>query len=89
MKADLLTVKELANYFKVSVGTVYYWANQRKIPVLKAGRHLRFSLGDVIESFDKHSKEEGFTGIKNSATSGGCSLTFEYGEDEDEGHTSL
>ena len=45
---QLLTVEQLANYLDVPVATLYAWRHRRQgPPSFKAGRHLRYRLGDV------------------------------------------
>lgn len=44
---DLMTVKELASFFRVSTGFVYKLAKQNRIPTVKIGRSIRFDLGEV------------------------------------------
>jgi len=43
----LLTVQDAAQMLAVSVSTLYGWVWQRKIPFVKMGRALRFSLDDL------------------------------------------
>jgi predicted DNA-binding transcriptional regulator AlpA len=44
----LLTPEELANYLDIPIATLYVWRHRRLgPPSFKAGRHLRYRLGDV------------------------------------------
>lgn len=45
----LLTPEDVAALLRLSVGTVYNWASQRKIQSEKVGRHLRFRRS-VVEA---------------------------------------
>lgn len=49
----LLTVKEMAAFFRVSKATIYRWVERRTIPFYKLERELRFSEKDVIEFLEK------------------------------------
>jgi len=51
----LLTINELSLELKVPVATIYSWVHKRKIPVIKVGRHLRFELEGVLNSFKSKS----------------------------------
>jgi len=45
---QLLTPVELAEYLGVPVATIYAWRHRRQGPPgFRAGRHLRYRLGDV------------------------------------------
>ena len=47
---QLLTVEEMANHIRSTVGTVYAWVSMRRIPdpcVVKLGRKLLFDLTEV------------------------------------------
>ena len=44
----LLTVRELADYLDVPVGTIYAWRYRRQGPPgFRVGRHVRFRWSDV------------------------------------------
>jgi excisionase family DNA binding protein len=55
---ELLTPAELAKQLKVPMGTIYYWVSRREIPVLRLGRHLRFSLDEVMQYFIARSRDQ-------------------------------
>ncbi len=38
----LMDVQQTANYLGLSVGTIYQWRSQHKIPYIKVGRKLKF-----------------------------------------------
>ena len=48
----LINIQELAEYTGNTVGTLYVWVHQRKIPYIKWGRNVRFDL-DEIDKFIK------------------------------------
>ncbi len=43
----ILNVKEVAEFLKVEISTVYAWAEQRKIPSYKMNGSLRFAEEDI------------------------------------------
>ncbi|MGZ3790667.1 MAG: helix-turn-helix domain-containing protein [Bacteriovorax sp.] len=47
MNIQLLTVKQLAEYLKISPKTIYNKVSLEKIPFVKAGGSLRFVLADI------------------------------------------
>ena len=55
---ELMTVKEVAEYFKVSVQTVKNWLNKRRLTPLKheGARTVRIAKTEV-ENFMKEAKE--------------------------------
>ncbi len=44
-----LNTKQIAVYLGESVGTIYHWVAQRKIPHYKRGKELRFKLSEIKE----------------------------------------
>lgn len=45
---DLIDIKDLADYLKVPVATIYAWRYRGTGPPgLRIGRHVRYRLGDV------------------------------------------
>ncbi len=44
---EILTVKEVAEYLKVSRTTVWRWCNQKKLPAFKVGRGWRVRQCEV------------------------------------------
>ena len=47
---QLLTAEELAEQLKVPVSWVYEQSRQGKIPTVRVGRYVRFSLEQILES---------------------------------------
>lgn len=52
MEKKLIGTKELAKYLDVSIGTIYSWVWQKKLPHYKVGRLVKFDLKE-IESWIK------------------------------------
>lgn len=52
-EGGILTIKQVAEYLKVTDRTIYRLAAAKKIPAFKVGGTWRFSLSD-IESWIKH-----------------------------------
>ncbi len=52
---QFLTIRELSSYIKFSVQTIYGWVHQRRIPHVKKGNRLRFSLREVNRWLDEDS----------------------------------
>jgi excisionase family DNA binding protein len=46
-KTDILMIKEVAEYLKVTERTIYRLAAAKKIPAFKVGGSWRFSRGDI------------------------------------------
>ena len=44
---SLLTIREAADFLRVSASTLYGWVWQRRIPFVKVGRALRFERCDL------------------------------------------
>ncbi len=53
----LMTVREAAQFLKVSTSTLYGWVWQRRIPFIKVGRALRFDMSD-LEKFIRNNRYE-------------------------------
>lgn len=58
-KSGILTIREVADYLKVTERTIYRLAAARKIPAFKVGGGWRFSVADI----DAWIKEQSRTGI--------------------------
>lgn len=54
---EILTVQEVANYFKVSRSTVWRWCNQGKLSAFKAGHGWRVHRSE-LEKIVGHKLEE-------------------------------
>lgn len=48
MDAEVMSVREVAEYLRISVYTVYRLAEQGKLPGRKVGKHWRFHRGAII-----------------------------------------
>lgn len=46
-KTDILMIKDVAEYLKVTERTIYRLAAAKKIPAFKVGGSWRFSKGDI------------------------------------------
>ncbi len=46
-KTDILMIKDVAEYFKVTERTIYRLAAAKKIPAFKVGGSWRFSRADI------------------------------------------
>ena len=47
MREDILTIKEVAQYLKVTERTLYRLAQDGKIPAFKVGASWRFKYADI------------------------------------------
>ena len=66
MGNDILTVRDVATYLKVTEKTVYGLAQQRRIPAFKVGGQWRFRRDDI----------ETWIGVQTEATTGVASSAF-------------
>ena len=46
-EGDILTIRQVADYLKVTERTIYRLAAAKKIPAFKVGGTWRFSRGDI------------------------------------------
>ena len=57
---EILTVKEAAEYLKVSKGTIWRWARSGQLPAFKIGRNWRIGKKDINavkeQQLKKHEK---------------------------------
>ncbi len=44
---DILNIKEVSNFLKIPVSTVYKLAQDGKVPAVKVGKHWRFLKRDL------------------------------------------
>ena len=51
---DIMTLEEVAQYFKLKPQTIYTWAQAGKIPAAKLGKEWRFSKAVLDEWFVGH-----------------------------------
>ena len=50
---DILNIKEVSDYLKIPVSTVYKLAQDGKLPAVKVGKHWRFMKRDLDHLFEK------------------------------------
>lgn len=73
--SPLMTIKEVAEYLKVSEATVWRWVKSGKLPSAKIGRTRRVKIEDVIKiidasrgvSINRQKRREAIEGIKELA----------------------
>ena len=56
-EGEILTIKEVAEYLKVTERTIYRLAGAKKIPAFKVGGTWRFSRADIDEWIKRQSGE--------------------------------
>lgn len=49
MPKRLISVAECSEIIGITVGTLYQWVSQRRIPFVKVGRLTKFDLKDIDE----------------------------------------
>ncbi|MFZ5787404.1 MAG: methylation-associated defense system helix-turn-helix domain-containing protein MAD1 [Acidobacteriota bacterium] len=59
MTDDILTIREVADYLKVTERTLYRLAQEGKIPAFKVGGAWRFRRGDLEQWIKSQSQTEG------------------------------
>ncbi len=57
-EGEILTIKEVAEYLKVTERTIYRLAGAKKIPAFKVGGTWRFSRADIDEWIRCQSSEQ-------------------------------
>lgn len=57
-EGEILTIKEVAEYLKVTERTIYRLAGAKKIPAFKVGGTWRFSRADIDEWIRRQSGEQ-------------------------------
>lgn len=57
-QGEILTIKQVADYLKVTERTIYRLAGSKRIPAFKVGGTWRFSRSD-IDNWIKHQSMEG------------------------------
>lgn len=57
----LMTDKEVAEFAKVSVGSVRYWRQMGVLPFVKVGRHPRIWHSVVLKVFKKPASDQDVT----------------------------
>jgi len=58
MKTDIMTIREVASYLKMTEKTIYKLAKERKIPAFKVGGNWRFKKEAIDEWIEKNMYEE-------------------------------
>ena len=53
----LLNVKEVADFLRVNVTTVYAWAQRGQLPAIKLGRSWRFRRSDLETWLDRNRRD--------------------------------
>ena len=61
-EGEILTIKQVADYLKVTERTIYRLAGAKKIPAFKVGGTWRFSLADI----DSWIKQQSMEGLETS-----------------------
>jgi excisionase family DNA binding protein len=56
--ANVVTVKEVCQYLKLTESTVYKLASQGVLPGLKIGKSWRFDMDEILESIRTSNKRE-------------------------------
>ena len=57
-RSDILTIRQVADYLKVTERTMYRLAAARQIPAFKVGGSWRFSRADIDSWIKQQSMEE-------------------------------
>ena len=57
-EGEILTIKEVAEYLKVTERTIYRLAGAKKIPAFKVGGTWRFSRADIDEWIRRQSVDQ-------------------------------
>jgi excisionase family DNA binding protein len=57
---DILNIKEVSDYLKIPVSTVYKLAQDGKVPAVKVGKHWRFLKKDLELLFVQNQKRNDF-----------------------------
>ena len=66
MKRILININELSELTGLSVGTLYQWVSQRKIPYVKVGRLTKFDLGRIKKWLEENSFEPKRSWVQNT-----------------------
>lgn len=53
----LLNVREVANFLRVNISTVYSWAQNGELPAIKIGRSWRFRQSDLEMWLDENRQD--------------------------------
>lgn len=61
---NLLTTKELADFYEVTERTVASW-RQKGLPVVGSGKNLRYDLREVVKYFESNAIRDAVSGVSN------------------------
>ncbi len=50
---EILTVKEVSQYLRIPVSTLYKLTEEGKIPAIKIGKHWRYMKKDIADLFEQ------------------------------------
>jgi excisionase family DNA binding protein len=53
LHSDILNIKEVSEYLKIPVSTIYKLVQDGKVPAIKVGKHWRFMKRDLDQLFDQ------------------------------------
>ncbi len=51
--SEILNIKEVSEYLKIPVSTIYKLVQDGKVPAIKVGKHWRFMKKDLDHLFDQ------------------------------------
>ena len=57
METDILTIKEVAEYLRITEKTAYRLASERKIPAFKVGGSWRFRKSEIDAWIDEDARK--------------------------------
>lgn len=49
---EILNIKEVSDYLKIPISTVYKLVREGKVPAVRLGKHLRFMKKDLEHIFE-------------------------------------
>ena len=65
---EILTIKQISDYLKITERTVYRLAAAQKIPAFKVGGMWRFSLEDIENWIKQQSQEVSDVSLKSKSS---------------------
>jgi excisionase family DNA binding protein len=54
---EIMNIKEVSQYLKIPVSTVYKLVQDRRVPAVKLGKHWRFMKKDLNHLFEQREPE--------------------------------
>ena len=57
---NLMDIEQAAEYLGLSVGTLYQWRSQHKIPYIKVGRRVKFKIEQLDQWLSERTVHVGF-----------------------------